>query len=369
MCRKPLLPREVTIIRRLKRITKLPPSKIAQAVGRSRTTVYEALDRTWAPGKRGQPPALSCKDVANLQRILKTLIRRARARREVTMAMLKKKARCKACARTIRTALAKKNIKFRRLRTKPLLTAHDRKARREFALKYKDKSLAWWLRAIQMHIDVKTFPLYTTKAGRDVAAQREVRGAYRQPGQGLDAAYVVVPKDVRYHPNVLSVKIAGGVGSDGRVALWEVIKSKWSGDAAAKLYGGAVRRALVRANPRKRRFRLLEDNDPTGWKSGKGVVAKRTARIDVFTIPKRSPDLSVMDYAIWKAVTTRMRRQEQKFAANKVESKADYLDRLKGIAKSLPRALVMRAIQDMRRRCRRLHAARGGYFEEGGRGQ
>ena len=79
VCRKPLLPREVTIIRRLKRITKLPPSKIAQAVGRSRTTVYEALDRTWAPGKRGQPPALSCKDVANLQRILKTLIRRARA--------------------------------------------------------------------------------------------------------------------------------------------------------------------------------------------------------------------------------------------------------------------------------------------------
>ena len=79
VCRKPLLSREVTIIRRLKRITELPPSKIAQAVGRSRTTVYEALDRTWAPGKRGQPPALSCKDVANLQRILKTLIRRARA--------------------------------------------------------------------------------------------------------------------------------------------------------------------------------------------------------------------------------------------------------------------------------------------------
>ena len=121
--------------------------------------------------------------------------------------------------------------------------------------------------------------------------------------------------------------------------------------------------------PRKRRFSLLEDNDPTRWKSDKGVAAKRAARIDVFTIPKRSPDLSVMDYAIWKAVTTRMCRQEQKFAANKVESKADYLDRLKGVAKSLPRALVMRAIQDMRRRCRRLHAARGGYFEEGGRGQ
>ena len=369
VCRKPLLPREVVIIRRLQKIVHLPPSQIAKAVDRDRSTVYKALDRKWAHAKRGRPQALSRKDVTKLHHILKTLIRQARARREVTMAMLKKKARCKACARTIRTALAKKNIKFRKFRTKPLLTASDRKARREFALKYKDKTIAWWLRAIQMHIDVKTFPLYTTKAGRDVAAQREVRGAYRQPGQGLDAAYVVAPKDVRYHPNVHSAKIAGGVGSDGRVVLWEMLKGKWSGDAAAKLYEGPVRRALSRANPRKRMFTLLEDNDPTGWKSGKAVAAKKKARIEVFTIPKRSPDLSVMDYAIWKAVTTRMRRQEQKFAANKVESKVEYLDRLKRVAKSLPRASVIGAIQDMRRRCQRLHAARGGHFEEGGRGQ
>ena len=76
-----------------------------------------------------------------------------------------------------------------------------------------------------------------------------------------------------------------------------------------------------------------------------------------------------MDYGIWKAVTARMRRQEQKFANNKVETKMEYLARLRRTAKMLPRALVRRAIQDMRRRCQRLHAARGGHFEEGGRGR
>ena len=101
----------------------------------------------------------------------------------------------------------------------------------------------------------------------------------------------------------------------------------------------------------------------------RGVAAKKKARIEVFTIPKRSPDLSVMDYGIWKAVNRRMRAQEWKFLANKVETKAEFVGRLQRVARALPKALVQRSITDMRRRCQRLHAARGGYFEEGGGGK
>ena len=43
---------------------------------------------------------------------------------------------------------------------------------------------------------------------------------------------------------------------------------------------------------------MLEDNDPTGFKSGLEETAKKAARIKAFVIPKRSPDLSVLDYAI-----------------------------------------------------------------------
>ena len=368
VCRKPLAQREVDIIRRLQKVMKMPVAHIAKAVDRNKSSIYKALDKSWSLAARGHPRVLSSKDVANLIRVLKVLNKKSRARWEVTMAMLKKAAGCKACHRTVRAALAKKGIKFRKLRTKPLLTSTDRADRRAFALRYKDKSVGWWLRTIHLHTDVKTFQLYTTKAGRDVAAQRAVRGAYRQPGQGLDEAYVVAPKDVRYHPTVRSVKIAGGVSPDGRVILWEVLTGAWNGKAAAKLYAGPVRRALTRASPQKRKFTLLEDNDPTGWKSGAGVAAKKEARIDVFSIPKRSPDLSVMDFAIWSAINKGMRRQEQQFSARTVETKNHYLDRLRKVAKSLPRTLVRGAIQDMRRRCRRLHAARGGHFEEGGGG-
>ena len=61
--RVPLGAREVTIIRRLKTVVKLPVTKIALAVDRNKTTVYEALDKKWKGLKRGRPDLLSSKDI------------------------------------------------------------------------------------------------------------------------------------------------------------------------------------------------------------------------------------------------------------------------------------------------------------------
>ena len=135
VCRKPLLPREVTIIRRLKRVHKMPVTKIATAVDRNKSSVYKALDPKWLFQQRGRGKSLSYKEVTRIIRIMKDLIRRAKTRDEVTLGMIKRKAKCTACNRTVRTWLAQRNIKFRRLRTKPLLTSTDRMARRAFALK------------------------------------------------------------------------------------------------------------------------------------------------------------------------------------------------------------------------------------------
>ena len=55
----------------------------------------------------------------------------------------------------------------------------------------------------------------------------------------------------------------------------------------------------------------MEDNDPTGFKSKAGIAAKAKAGIVVFPIPKRSPELNVLDYAVWKEVNKRMLLQER----------------------------------------------------------
>ena len=71
--RQPLLQREVTIIRNMKRKLKLLVTKIAIAVGRTKKTVYKALDPTWKLIKRGRQDALTPGDLTFLLRRLKAL--------------------------------------------------------------------------------------------------------------------------------------------------------------------------------------------------------------------------------------------------------------------------------------------------------
>ena len=361
--RKPLQRREVTIIRRMKKVLKMPVTQIAIAVERHKSSIYKALDPAWRETPRGRPQKLTKKDITNLVKELRAMQRQARARREITLAMLKKQAKCKACSKVTGKALSTRGIRFRRMRSKPILTKDDVKVRYAFAKKWRHKSREWWVKKI-FSIDLKNFPCYVHAQARDVAAMREVRGAYREAGQGLDECFVVVPKHLRYNPGVKSAKVAAGVGG-GRVRMWRVLGKKWSGRAAADLYKGPVVEALQRMGG-KRKFQVLEDNDPTGFKSNAGKRAKREEGIKVFEIPKRSPDLNVCDYALWKMVDKKMLRQERRWPRSKRETRAQYLDRLRAAAQGLSPAAVNAAVGDMQRRCQRLYAKKGGLFEEGG---
>ena len=244
-------------------------------------------------------------------------------------------------------------------------------------------------------MDNKSFTLYLTAKGRALAASRGVRGVFRRRGQGLQHGYTATTKRMQHNPSAQSVVISGAVSGLGRMAVWHAHDSKWSGDAAAALYRGPVIRALRKAYPKKRKRCLLEDNDPTGYRSRKGLEAKAEAcpwrgallhvcslrrpsldlllpvcpgqvGISVFAIPPRSPDLSVMDYSIWSAVLRHMREEEATFPKGFKESRDAFLARLQKTAKSLPKCFILKSIGDMRRRCERLFEAKGGLFEEGG---
>ena len=366
LTRKPITPREVVIMKRLKKVLKMPVSKIALAVDRHKKSVYKALAGELRMVKRGPKEKLSKAMVTRVICILRAMIATARGRREVTMAMIMKRAKVKVCEKVLRCALQKRGIKFRRMRTKPVLTKADRKKRRAFAEKYRRKTKTWWLQHIHLHIDLKNFPVYTNDKARGLAAMREIRGAYRAPGQGLDQNYVVLPKEMRFNPGARSCRIAAGVGN-GRARLWHEVGKKWSGAAAAKLYQGPLHDALKRGWPKRRTWNVLEDNDPTGFKSTAGEKAKKCCKIVPFVIPPRSPDLSVCDYALWKQVNRVMRQQETRFRPDRKETRQQYIDRLHKAAKGLSKTFINKSIGDMVRRCKRLHDAKGGHFEEGGR--
>ena len=252
------------------------------------------------------------------------------------------------------------------MRSKPLLTKRDVKERFAFAKKYRKKPRSFWRRKVDLSWDLKNWQVYVTAAARAYAAMREVRGAYRPQGGGLGEGYVVAPKTLRYNTGVRSVKIAGGVGK-GRLRVWHDVGKKWNGKVASDVYCGPLRAALKRCSPRKRQYALIEDNDPSGFKSKRGEAAKRAAKIQVLCLPKRSPDLSVMDYAIWKKVTQLMRQQEKRFPKSKRETRAAFIDRLRRTAKGLSALFINKATGNMKERCERLFQARGHHFEEGGK--
>jgi len=282
--------------------------------------------------------------------------------------MLKRSSRCKAGARTILDALHSRGVYFHIMREKPVLLERDIKARKKFARDYHKKPGSWWASHIQLHIDVKMFKVYLTHEARERAAKMAVRGAYRAKKQGLGKAYVKPSKTLKFNAGAQGVRVLAGVGPD-KVLVWEYLeKNKWNGGVAAAMYTGPVKKALQRTFPQRKYFNVLEDNDPSGFLSAKGIAAKVDARIRPFHIPPRSPQLNVCDYALWALVNTRMRAQERNFPKSKKETRGAFLDRLRRTALGLPREVVANCVKDLRRRCGRLLTAKGGHFEEGGKG-
>ena len=88
---------------------------------------------------------------------LNDLVKKANGEYEVTVAMLRRCAREKACCRTSLNALHERNVCFRPFRSKPVLTDKDVADRLAFAKKYAPRPRAWWTSFVHMHIDVKHF--------------------------------------------------------------------------------------------------------------------------------------------------------------------------------------------------------------------
>lgn len=117
------------------------PSEIAERLGRSKSTLTRLLVKGAARKSQGRRSALTQAQIDFLVRRPDELIRRSQNRYTVTVAMLKRSTRIKAGERTILKALHARNILFRKLREKPVLTAADITERYAFAAKYRHKSV------------------------------------------------------------------------------------------------------------------------------------------------------------------------------------------------------------------------------------
>ena len=108
-------------------------------------------------------------------------------------------------------------------------------------------------------------------------------------------------KKLRLPTGAKSVLISGGVGS-GKVLVWHHIEWCSSRDVLQRWVAPALTKQFLG----RRCCCILEDNDPTGNYSGRGLKAKEEMKLVPLCIPKRSSDLNVLGYAIWNEVASRM---------------------------------------------------------------
>ena len=299
--------------------------------------------------------------IDKIEQRLGEMIVKADGQRTVTVADAKRSCRVKACDRTILDKLHERNIYMRIMREKPILTEQDIVERYDFA--NKGKRASYWTSHIHLHMDCKLFKVCLNQKARSYIKRARVKGAYRKPGQGLDQGYTKPPKKLKFTTGAKGVHVLAGVGQK-KVLLWHYLDTNWCGKVAAEAYRGPVAKALKKTYPLRTTFNVLEDNDPTGFQSKKGLKAKEEVKINEFAIPKRSPCLNVCDYALWDEVNRCMREQEARWKGKK-DTREEFLERLRKTAFSLPESVVKKMVQGMKPRCERLYTAKGGNIEEG----
>ena len=201
------------------------------------------------------------------------------------------------------------------------------------------------------------------KKARAYIKRTRVKGAYRKLGQGLNQGYTKASKKLKFNIGAKGIHVLAGVGQK-KVLLWHYFETNWCGKVAADAYRGPVAKALKKAYPLRTTLDVLEDNDPTGFQSNKGLKAKEELKINEFTIPKRSPCFNVCDYALWDEVNRCMREQEAKWK-NKKETREEYVERLEKTALALSESVVQKMVRGLKARCERLYIAKGGHIEEG----
>ena len=219
----------------------IPPSQIADILGKSRSAVTRRLCKRTALKKQGRPITVTEQKVDKVEKRLDEMIVKANGETPVTIGMAKRSCRLECNDKTLLNKLHQRGVYLRPMREKPTLTEQDVKDRYAFAKKYKDKPTSFWRQHIHLHSDCKMFKVCLSQSSRGVAKGARVKGVYRKRGQGLATGYTKPPKKAKFNTGAKSAWVIAGVGQK-KVLVWHYLKD-WS-----PLERRYSRRVLQRSN-------------------------------------------------------------------------------------------------------------------------
>ena len=255
---------------------------------------------------------MGARDVEKILRVTESMVKGADAQKEITMPMILRAAGYDVSPTTLRKHFKQYKVAFYKLKEKPLLQAGDVEERKRWVEAHKRRTPTQWVTKPHAIIDNKSFQMSACRKSREFVARRSIRGAYQKKG-AAPKKWLVKPKCGANSAKYPGIQVTAGV-IKGKIRMWSYVDGKWSAQAAAHMYKNVLTKALKRAFPLQRRpFTIIEDNDPTGYKSRAGNRSKADNNLVADSLPKRSPDLNVLDYSLWSEINRRMRAQERTF--------------------------------------------------------
>ena len=246
-------------------------------------------------------------------------------------------------------------VKWRAPRQKPQRSKGHQLERRRICGRWRFLPTSYFADGVDLLIDNKTWEYPADAKGRAYLMRQKIRGHLRLPGEGLKPAFT--------KPNPRKHRMKGGGALsvcagiiNGRVAVWRYIDGRWNSEVAAATYRDVLWPAVKRLRGEKRAYTVLEDNDPTGYKSNKAVATKRELHIHAMEFPRYSPDLNPLDFFLWEDI----RRRLEANAPQGKESKDNFKKRLRRTALATPPGRVRAALENMKKRAAAVYEAKGG---------
>ena len=305
---------------------------------------------------RGRKRSLSRRNVLSMDAARRKIINDTKGGHQVKWQEIVAKGRApRAHATTVSRAFEREglSVKLRRSREKPQRTPAMERERMDLCGRMRRWPLTRFTETIDMIIDNKKWEVPTTPEARLHQAKQNVVAQLRTPAEGLHTNFT--KPSARLHRKNLGgmVSVCAGI-SNCRIVMWEYL-GRWNGQAAADLYKGPIMKTLVSKRGRKASYLIAEDNDPSGYKSGKGNAEKRLQGIKTIEWPRYSPDLMPLDFSLWKNIGIRVAAS----APVGNETVIEFKKRLRRVALRTPMRVVRAAVEAMRTRASAIWEAEG----------
>ena len=248
-------------------------------------------------------------------------------------------------------------VAARRPREKPMRDAKVKRERAKKSRKMAKKPYRFYTDDLDAIIDNKKFEIPSTVRGKKYKKMRAVRFHLRTPSEGIKQGFTK-PSAKKNRVNLGGyVSVCAGI-INNRIKIWHYLPTdrNWSAEVAEELYNGPIIAALRRNRGQKRKYRIIEDNDPTGYKSNLAIATKAELKIVPEDWPRYSPDLNPLDFFIWNEVEVRM----SKTRAPTSETLEHYKARLRRCAMAIPARVIKKAVASIRDRAAAIAKENGG---------